>query len=104
MRHARHIVIGLLLLAAVIGVWPFLHLVGCANIPTSGTAAWYNNVTTQQVTEALKVGGDVGTVVVTAVGHPEWAIIIDLVVRLAAVVAAWLIRPPAGVKPPDSTV
>lgn len=40
-----------------------------------------------------------GKAVVIAAGHPEWVPIVDLVVRVAALVFAWIVRPRDLVKP-----
>ena len=40
-----------------------------------------------------------GKSIVIAAGHPEWTPIVDLVVRVAALVFAWVIRPKDAVKP-----
>ncbi len=40
-----------------------------------------------------------GKSIVVAAGHPEWIPIVDLAVRLAALVFAWVVRPRDAVKP-----
>jgi len=40
-----------------------------------------------------------GQAVVIATGHPEWVPLVDLAVRLAALVFAWIVRPRDAVKP-----
>lgn len=40
-----------------------------------------------------------GKAVVIAAGRPEWVPIVDLVVRMAALVFAWIVRPRDAVKP-----
>ena len=40
-----------------------------------------------------------GKAVVIATGHPEWVPLVDLAVRLAALVFAWIVRPRDAVKP-----
>ena len=49
---------------------------------------------TQQAVDVVEAIGDAAPPVALALGHPEWAVIADVVIRLAALAVAWLWPPP----------
>jgi hypothetical protein len=83
-----------LLAVALVGVGVFFPA-ACDKVKVYdvSTGSW-RPMTRQDANTAIGAAAAVGTTVAVATGHAEWVPIVDLVVRLAALLSAWAFTNP----------
>jgi len=84
------------LVVAVFGVTPLLNPACRAPEVVDQETGELRPMTPDETEAAAETIGKAAETIVVAAGYPEWLPLVDLVVRVGALVLAWTVRPKAG--------
>jgi hypothetical protein len=99
MATPKRDVLRIVLLTLVIAGVPIAPLVSCLRQNEPGeTGLHFTAPTTQQAAAGIAAADTIGAAIAAGTGNPLWAVIIDLLAKITALMLAWFLPPPKAAK------